>query len=95
MINKRALKISGFFLILYSIFSVFGTIFLVDWFGHKSPYKGAFIWLYEFPVDWITLIVEGSLFFLVLNILFWSLIVYLITWGVISLKQKIRTSTSA
>jgi hypothetical protein len=63
------------FLITYSLFSVFGTIFLIGW-GGESRIKSTLMIFYKFPFDWTKLITENSLAFIPLNILFWTTLVF-------------------
>lgn len=86
--HKRAKKIALIFLLVYSLFSIFGTVFLVGW-GGESNIKSLLMLFYKFPFDWTKLISEKSLLFLPLNILFWTIIVYVISIFTIKILNKI------
>jgi hypothetical protein len=89
MINRLAMKIGITFFILYGLFSLFGTVFFVGW-GGENVLKSAVLFFYKFPIDWIILIVEKSFWFLLLNILFWSIVVYIFVIFVIRVKLLFR-----
>lgn len=73
--SKRAFKVATIFFFLYSFFIVFGSPFLLSWGVEGFFAKITKPFLY-FPLDWPSLIVEYSLFFLIFNIIFWSTVVY-------------------
>jgi hypothetical protein len=83
--NKCKL-IAIIFLIVYSLFTIFGTIFLTGW-GGENKIKSTLMIFYKFPVDWTKLIVEKSILFLPINILFWTSIVYFLCFAVSKLKN--------
>ena len=48
--NKCKL-IAIIFLIVYSLFTIYGTIFLSGW-GSENKMKSTLMIFYKFPVDW-------------------------------------------
>jgi len=89
MINKLALKIGVTFFIIYGLFSLFGTVFFVGW-GGDNVLKSIVLFYFKFPIDWIHMIVYNSYWFLLLNILFWSIAVYFFALLVIKIKLLFR-----
>lgn len=87
--NRLALKIALWFMGVYALLSIFGSIFLVSW-GHTNWYKEVMVFALTFPIAWDKLIVDVSLFFLLLNILFWSVIVYLLAFLIIKIRLRFR-----
>ena len=83
--NKCKL-IAILFFIAYSIFTIFGTIFLSGW-GGENKLKSALMIFYKFPFDWAKLIAERSLLFIPINILFWTAIVYFLCFMISKLKN--------
>jgi hypothetical protein len=77
MMSKVALFFSIVFFIAYGLASTVGSIFLVSW-GSRSLFKEIMFFFLSFPVDWNRLIVEKSIYYLLLNVIFWTVIVYLI-----------------
>ncbi|PWJ57066.1 hypothetical protein CLV98_109176 [Dyadobacter jejuensis] len=75
--NKIALRVAIIFFVFYGITSTIGSIFLVSW-GGNSKFKQILLFFESFPIDWNRLIVDYSTWFLLLNILFWSSIVYIL-----------------
>ncbi len=88
MKNRIALKISLIFFLIYGMVSTFGSIFLVSW-GGNSYFKKVLLFFSSYPVNWNELI-DLSLWFLLLNIIFWSVVVYLLVFFVMSLVAKAR-----
>lgn len=86
MRNRIAFKISFVFFLIYGLASTFGSIFLVSW-GGSSYFKKILLFFSSFPINWNELI-DLSLWFLLLNIIFWSLIVYLLAFLIINLVLK-------
>jgi hypothetical protein len=82
--NRKALMISITFMFVYGFLVTVGSIFLVGW-ENTSVYQRVMTFALTFPVKWNELAVNKSLFFLLLNILFWSLIVYLLSLCVIKI----------
>ena len=76
MSSKIALISATVFFIGYGFACTVGSIFLVSW-GSPSVFKTVMNFMLTFPIDWDNLIMR-SLFFLVLNISFWTVIVYII-----------------
>lgn len=87
--NKLALKIALWFMGVYAILAIFGSIFLVSW-GHTNWYKKVMVFALTFPIAWDKLIVDVSLFFLPLNILFWSIVVYFSALLIIKIRLRYR-----
>ena len=87
--NILALKIALWFMGIYTILSIFGLIFLVSW-GHTSWYKEIMVYALTFPIGWDKLIVNVSLIFLPLNILFWSIAVYFFVILIIKIRLIFR-----
>jgi len=86
MFDKKIFNWAILFLIMYSIFIIYGSLFLVSW-GHTSMIKKLVLFFTEFPFSWGDLIVEVSIVFLPLNILFWTLVFYLVVLGIHKLKS--------
>ena len=76
--NKTSLKTAMVFGAIYTLVLIFGAPFLVSW-GSTGIFHFIIDPFLSFPVDWPSLIAEKSFLFFVLNILFWSAIVYLLT----------------
>lgn len=74
---KIPLAVSVVFFVIYGLGSTIGSIFLVSW-GSSNWFKRVLIFLGTFPIDWNHLIINKSIFFLFLNILFWTAVVYVI-----------------
>ena len=87
--NKLALKIALWFMGIYAILAIFGSIFLVSW-GHTNWYKAVMVFALTFPIAWDKLIVDVSLVFLPLSILFWSLVAYLLAFLIIKLRLRFK-----
>lgn len=87
MRNRIAFKISFVFFLIYGLASTFGSIFLVSW-GGDNAFKRTMLFFSSIPFDWNVLIAK-SLWFMLLNIVFWSLIVYLLAFLIISLVLKL------
>ncbi|MCB0493593.1 MAG: hypothetical protein KDC93_14395 [Cyclobacteriaceae bacterium] len=90
MRSRLAIIVAVVFFIVYGLASTVGSIFLVTW-GGSSLFKTIMIFLGTFPIDWNYLIVEKSIFYLLLNIVFWTAVVYLIvlfTERIITLQRK-------
>lgn len=87
--NRLAIKIAFVFFILYGLFSLFGTIFFVGW-GGENILKSIVLFFYKFPFDWVYLMVNKSYWFLPLNILFWSIVVYFFALLVIKIRRRFR-----
>lgn len=77
--KKHSIIVTLIFTIIYSICSIFGSIFLVSW-GGENLFKACLMFFLTFPIDWVSLIVNESMIYLLLNIIFWSLVVYTITF---------------
>lgn len=86
MKNRIAFRISLVFFLIYGLASTFGSFFLVSW-GGTSYFKKALLFFSSFPINWNELI-DLSLWFLLLNIIFWSVIVYLLVFFIVSLMTK-------
>jgi hypothetical protein len=78
MRSRIAIIVAVVFFIIYGLASTVGSIFLVTW-GSSSWFKSVMNFMLTFPINWDALIVR-SLFFLLLNILFWTVIVYLLAF---------------
>jgi hypothetical protein len=90
MRSRIAMILAVVFFVAYGLASTVGSIFLVTW-GSPSLFKTIMIFLGTFPINWHYLIVEKSVFYLLLNILFWTTIVYLLVLfaeKLIKLQQK-------
>lgn len=87
MKNRTALIITLIFFVAYGLMNTIGSIFLVSW-GSDSLFKRTLIFMGTFPIDWMKLSVEKSFGYTVLNILFWSIIVYFISYAIIRLLGK-------
>lgn len=79
MKSKLAIRVSVLFLIGYGIASTFGSIFLVTW-GSTSLFKTIMLFFLKFPIDWAYLIVERSVLYLLVHIMFWTLTVYFVVF---------------
>ena len=66
------------FFVIYGLACTVGSIFLITW-GSPSVFKSFMNFMLTFPINWDSLIVK-SLFYLLLNILFWSTIVYILAY---------------
>ncbi|MEM9297512.1 MAG: hypothetical protein AAGA64_03915 [Bacteroidota bacterium] len=84
--NRIAIKVSLVFMVIYGLLVTVGSIFLVSW-GHTNWYKEMMLFALSFPVAWKDLIVEESLIFLPLNILFWTAIIY----GLVTVALKVKS----
>lgn len=73
--SKRAFRIATIFFVIYGLFIVVGSPFLLSW-GSEGFFAVVTKPFLYFPLDWPSLIAEKSLLFLILNIFFWSTIVY-------------------
>ncbi len=88
MFNKKAFKITLIFLVVYSIVQVIGAPFLVTW-GGTTVFKEVIMFFLSIPFNWSDLI-SSNLGFLLLNILFWSLVVYVILLIVLNVVIQTR-----
>jgi hypothetical protein len=88
MKNKISLFVSIIFFFSYGILNTIGSIFLVS-FGGQSLYKKIIVFMGTFPIDWFKLSVEKSFIFTILNVIFWTSIVYLCTTLLINFFKKI------
>jgi len=77
MKSKVATVATIMFFVIYLLACTVGSIFLVTW-GSPSAFKSFMNFMLTFPIDWNALIMN-SFFYLLLNILFWSTIVYVLT----------------
>jgi len=77
--KKHLIIVTLIFAIIYSICLIFGSIFLVSW-GGENLFKTCLMFFLTFPIDWASLIANKSMIYLLLNIFFWSLVVYIITF---------------
>jgi len=93
MKNKLALKITIIFFFIYGFASTIGSMFLITW-GKKTVFKKIILFMENFPVDWASLLTGGSNIFdnyfilfsyLLLQILSWSLIIYVVSYMIIKL----------
>ena len=75
--DRKAIKSTMVFLVVYAIFSLFGTVFLVSW-GHTNWVKKLLMVFFKFPLDWAHLIGNVSIWYLPLNILFWTVLYFFI-----------------
>ena len=91
MRSRTALITAIVFFITYGLASTVGSIFLVTW-GGKSWFKTLIIFLTTFPLDWDHLIVGKFGINLLLNVIFWSTVVYFI---VLSMEKMIRLYRSS
>ena len=85
MKNSLTFKIAFAFFCLYGLFNFTGIIFFTGW-SEPSTLDSIVLTFYKFPVDWVYLIVEISVWFLLLNVLFWSAIVYLLVLLIIKIR---------
>lgn len=86
--NRIAIKVSIVFMVVYGLLVTVGSIFLVSW-GNTNWYKEMMLFALSFPVAWKDLIVEVSLIFLPLNIIFWSAIIYGLVTAILKAKSII------
>jgi hypothetical protein len=89
MKSRIAFFSSTIFLLAYSLASTIGSVFLVTW-GSPSWFKSTMIFLGSFPIDWNKLIVERGIVFLLLNCLFWSILVYLLVLAIEKLFARFQ-----
>ena len=87
MEQKIALRASLVFFFIYGLLSLFGSIFLVSW-GGSGVFKRTLLFFSSVPFDWNQLIVK-SLWFMLLNIVFWSFAVYIIVFFIVRLVRRI------
>lgn len=64
-------------MLFYGLCATVGSMFLASW-GSKSLIKSILIFMMSFPIDWLKLSVETSFGFTILNIIFWTLIFYMV-----------------
>lgn len=88
MYSKLAFKVSIIFFVLYSISATFGSIFLITW-GHSSVFKNLILFMLNFPMNWSYLVVNYSIVFLLLNVVFWSFFIYAIVFLVEYIIKKV------
>jgi hypothetical protein len=101
MKNKLALKITIIFFFIYGFASTIGSMFVITW-GRKTLFKNTILFMENFPVDWLSLLTGGSnlygnyfiLFSHLLQILSWSLIVYLVSYTIIKSIQLVINAIS-
>lgn len=91
---KIAIRLTISFLIIYTLATTVGTIFLVTW-GATNWYKETIVFMLTWPVKWDELIID-SFAWLFVNIGFWTVMVYLIslvienfTWKLVSKITKV------
>jgi len=89
LMNKLALKLALAFFCLYGLFNFTGIIFFSGW-SKPTTLDSIVKAFYKFPVDWVHLIVEISGWFLLLNILFWSVVFYLLVFLIIKISLRFR-----
>ena len=89
MKNLLAFKIALTFFCLYGLFNFTGIIFFMGW-DEPGTLKSIVMVFYKFPFDWVYLIVEISGWFLLINILFWSAIVYFLAFFLIKIRLRFR-----
>jgi hypothetical protein len=92
--QKITIRLTISFLIIYTLATTVGSIFLVTW-GSTNWYKETLVFMLTWPVKWDELIIE-SFVWLFVNIGFWTVIVYLIslvtetfTWKLFSKIAKV------
>jgi hypothetical protein len=76
MRSKLAIILSVVFFVLYSLVLIGGSSFLVTW-GASTWVKNTLNILLSFPISW-SYLVSRSIAFLLINIFFWTTIVYVI-----------------
>lgn len=75
--------------LIYSLIVFMISPFLVS-FGEKTFLNFIIDFLFSFPVNWKDLIVNKSLFFIVLNGLFWSTIGHFIYYVIIYIFKGVK-----
>lgn len=75
--QKITIRLTISFLIIYTLATTVGSIFLVTW-GSTNWYKETLVFMLTWPVKWDKLIIE-SFVWLFVNIGFWTVMVYLIS----------------
>ena len=86
-INRKALKISLIFMMLFIIFNIIASLFMVTW-GSTNAFKESMLFLLSFPIDWANLMEGSFVLYFFLYALFWALIVYVLSTVIISLTSR-------
>lgn len=91
--NKISIRLTISFLIIYTLSTTIGSIFLVTW-GSTNWFKETIEFMLNWPVEWDKLFID-SLAWLFVNIGFWTVIFYLVslitetfTWRLVSQIAK-------
>lgn len=85
--------ISTIFFIIYGMMCTIGSIYLVTW-GTPTNFKSFMNFMLTTPINWDKLIME-SIFYLLLNMIFWTTVVYLLTGAIqtiFRLTRKIKAN---
>lgn len=91
MKNRVALWIAIVFLIIYSIASTIGSIFLIT-FGEKTLYKTIMSFFFDYPFNWWDrIILRNYIIGISLNIIFWTFIVYFLSLGTIKFIGYVKS----
>lgn len=85
--NKVSIRLVISFLIIYTLSTTIGSIFLVTW-GTTNWYKETLEFLLSWPINWDKLIME-SYGWLFVNICFWTAVVYLAALLLENLVRKL------
>ena len=84
--NKISIRLTISFLIIYTLAITVGSIFLVTW-GSTNWYKEIINFMLSWPVEWDKLIID-SFAWLIINIGFWTTIIYLVLLFIENLMHK-------
>jgi hypothetical protein len=91
--NKISIRLTISFLIIYTLATTLGSIFLVTW-GSTNWYKETIEFMISWPVKWDKLIID-SFAWLFVHIGFWTVMFYLVsiitetfTWKLVSQIAK-------
>jgi hypothetical protein len=76
--NKFSIITTSLFFIIYTFCITIGSIFVVSW-GGVNIFKTIIVFMMSFPINWFKLI-EDNILYLFVNILCWSLIVYVFSY---------------
>ena len=73
------------FFVVYGLMCTVGS-FLVGW-SETTVFKSFMDFMLTNPINWDKLITESAIYLLV-HIIFWSLLVYLLTWAIQAILKK-------
>lgn len=89
IINKISKKIAIVFFIIYSLCVTFGSIYLIT-FGERTIFKSTLGFFLNFPFDWNIIIMKNIFIGIILNIIFWTIIVYFLSIGAIKFVGYVK-----